>query len=171
MTKPMSDTGARRGEGLAIAIPPLPAEFLTRVRKHDEDALRQHPRRIVAEGGEPCRDVLRRARPGEELILASFSPFTLAGPYREYGPIFILARESDEDVRRDTLPLEGPGRYLRDQFVVRAYSAEEAIVDATMVTPESALSTIDAFLQSQDIAFLHLRFPTYGCFACRIDRG
>lgn len=153
-----------------ITIPALRDSFLDRARTHDLDDLHQPVRRSRAKGGEPCRDVLRRARPGEELILASFSPFTLTGPYKEYGPIFILANPSDEDVRRDVLPLDGADRYLRDQFVIRAYSNREEIVDAALVTPSTASDAIERFLSREDVAFLHVRFPTYGCFAMRIDR-
>lgn len=151
---------------MPIAIAPLSAEFQERVRRTGIDDLGQTVKRVVAEGGEPCRDVLRRAEPGEELILASFTPFTVAGPYKEYGPIFLLANPSDEDTRRDALPTGG---YLRQQFVIRAYSRKEEILDAALVSPETAGATIDAFAKLPDAAFLHVRFPTYGCFACRVD--
>jgi len=149
-----------------ISIPTIPAAFLRRVRTEGLDDLGQPVKHVVAEGGEPCRNVLRRARVGERLILASFSPFSKPGPYKEYGPIFVLA-DDDVEPRRDRLPLDG---YLREQFVVRAYSDAEAIVDAALVTPESAASTVDRFFERADAAFLHVRFPTYGCFAMRIDR-
>src|SRR5690348_515654 len=115
---------------MTISIPPLPDDFLQRARIAATDDQGQPVKRVVATGGEPCRDVLRRAREGEELILASFSPFKLAGPYKEYGPVFLLANPSNEPVVRDTLPLNEATPYLREQFVIRAYSAAEEIVDA-----------------------------------------
>lgn len=121
-------------------------------------------------GGEPCRDVLRRARAGEELLLGSFSPFTKSGPYREFGPVFILAHASGEDVQRDRIPTGGDTNYLRDQFVIRAYSDNEEILDAALVTPGDAQAAADRFFARPETAFLHVRFPTYGCFACRLDR-
>jgi hypothetical protein len=145
-----------------FSIAPLPAAFLERVRREGIDDLGQPVKRLLAEGGEPCRDALRRAEPGEELILASFTPFSKPGPYREYGPVFVLA--SGEP--RSSL---GDG-YLRERFVIRAYSHDEAILDAAMVTHDEADETISRFFATQDTAFLHARFPTYGCFACRIER-
>jgi hypothetical protein len=163
---------------MTIHIPPMPQAFLDRVRNDGIDDLGQAVVRRVAQGGEPCRDALRRARPGEELILASFSPFTASGPYHEYGPVFVLAQPATpatEEAARDRLPLEPlshgwPEGYLRDRFVLRAYSAAEEILDAAMVTPAEADETVKGFLRRPEVAFVHARFPLFGCFACRIDR-
>src|SRR6476469_2601961 len=116
-------------------VSPIPPEYLNRVRDEGIDALGQQVKRVVAEGGEPCRDVLRRARPGEELILASFSPFTKPGPYREFGPVFLLAHDSGEAVNRDEVPAGSDGDYLQARFAIRAYSENEEIVDAALVEP------------------------------------
>jgi|SRR6185369_13447516 len=156
-------------ERMNINIAPLPADFLHRVRTLGIDDQGQPVKRLIAEGGEPCRDVLRRANPGEELILASFSPFAKSGPYKEFGPVFVLANESDESIDRTLLPI--PIGYLRERFVLRAYSGEESIVDAAMLSPEDVAPALEKFLASPDVAFVHARFPTYGCFACRIDRA
>jgi hypothetical protein len=156
----------------AVTIAPIPQSFLDRARSEGIDDLGQAVKRLVAEGGEPCRDVLRRAKAGEELILASFTPFSKSGPYKEYGPIFVLAHDGSESVRRDALPPAGaPANYLCEQFVIRAYSPEEEIVDAVMVSAAVLEETVDRFFQSPGSAFLHARFPTYGCFAMRIDRA
>ena len=155
-----------------ITIAQIPAAFLNRVRLERLDDLGQPVKRVEAQGGEPCRDVLRRAQPGEQLILASFTPFTKPGPYHEYGPVFVLAEDSGEPVLRDTLPIAGsPNDYLREQFAVRAYSEDEEIVDAALIEAREFSTTIARFFRSADVAFLHVRYPAYGCFSCRIDRG
>lgn len=164
---------------MEIRIVPLDTAFLTRVRSQGTDALGQPVERRIAEGGEPCRDVLRRARPGEELLLASLSPFSVEGPYREFGPVFVLAHPSDEPVDLASLPVATGAAistgasepYLRSQFVLRAYSAAERIVDAVMASPGDALGVIERFFTDPEVAFVHARFPLYGCFACRIERG
>lgn len=154
---------------MQINIAPIPHPFLERARQEGIDALGQPVRRMIATGGEPCRDVLRRAQPGEQLILASFSPFLEEGPYREFGPVFILASASEEDVARQTLPLSSG--YFRDRFVLRAYSSREEILDAAMVTTAEAEAQMESYLAKAEVAFVHARFPLYGCFACRIDRS
>lgn len=148
----------------------IPSDFLKQVRTDGRDALGQQVKRVIAEGGEPCRDVLRRAEKGEELILASFSPFEKPGPYHEYGPIFVLANESAEDVDRGAVRAGDDGNYLQQRFAIRAYSENEEIVDAALVEPSEAQKTVDRFFARADTAFLHVRFPSYGCFACRLDR-
>ena len=148
----------------------IPSDFLKQVRSEGRDALGQQVKRVIAEGGEPCRDVLRRATKGEELILASFSPFEKPGPYHEYGPIFVLANETAEDIDRQIVPAGADGNYLQQRFAIRAYSENEEILDAALVEPAEAQETVDRFLARNDTAFLHVRFPSYGCFACRLDR-
>lgn len=153
-----------------IAIAAIPTDFLNRARS-GIDALGQPVKRVVANGGEPCRDALRRARPGERLILASFSPFSKEGPYREFGPIFIRETADPDAPRLDLLPnAGGADDYLQRQFVVRAYSAEEEIRDAALVAAADFEAAVDRFLSDAATSFLHVRFPTYGCFALRIDR-
>ena len=153
-------------------IAPIPDRFLQRVRFEGIDDLGQPVKRVIAQGGEPCRDVLRRAVAGEELILASFTPFSKPGPYKEYGPIFVLAHPGDDTVRRDALPRAGgPADYLREQFAIRAYSNAEEIRDAALVKASDLESTVKRLLASEETAFLHVRFPSYGCFALRIDRA
>ncbi len=150
----------------------MPDAFLTRARVEGVDDLGQVVKRTVAGGGEPCRDALRRARPGERLILASFSPFSKPGPYHEYGPVFILENPEPPVSRRDRLPRVGsPEDYLREQFVIRAYSADEEILDAELTPAADIGPMIDRFFDSSATSFLHVRFPTYGCFALRIDRA
>lgn len=149
-----------------ILIAPIPQSFLDRVRNEGLDALDQPVQRLIAKGGEPCRDVLRRAKPGEELILASYSPFALEGPYREFGPIYVLANPAEEGVTREGFP---EGGYFRERLALRAYSHEERIVDAALITPSDVDATLERFFASGEVAFVHARFPSYGCFACRID--
>lgn len=155
---------------LRARVAPIPTEFLTRLRATGLDAQGQQAKRVRAVGGEPCRDVLRRAAADEELLLASFSPFEKAGPYKEFGPVFVLANESGEAVERDAVEVGSEQNYLRSQFAIRAYSDAEEIVAAALVDAVDAQAVVDEFFARIDTAFLHVRFPTYGCFACRLDR-
>lgn len=167
---PARERSAESGNGVRARIAPIPLAFLDRVRAKRVDDLDQPVKCVSAVGGEPCRDVLRRAFPGEELILASFTPFTLSGPYKEFGPVFVLAHDSSEPVGRDAILAGAPQDYLRAQFVIRAYSEAEEIIGAELLEAENAQAAVDRFFARPEVAFLHVRFPAYGCFACRLDQ-
>lgn len=168
----MSTMPALQQPNTPISIARIPEEYLTAVRNSGTDDLGQPVKRVEAQGGEPCRDVLRRARAGEQLLLASFSPFAKPGPYREFGPVFVLADAPDEAPRTDILPRAGSREdYLQERFVIRAYSREEEILDAALVDAPDFAATVDRLFAMEPTSFLHVRFPTYGCFALRIDRA
>ena len=153
-------------------ITPIRNDFLMKVRGSKIDDQNQPVVELIAEGGEPCRDVLRRARPGEKLILASYCPFYKAGPYKEYGAIFLLANESDELVDFARLPLTENKEtdYLGEVYILRAYNSEESIFDAHIVTAETAEETINEFFEHSAVEFIHARNAAYGCYSFRLDR-
>ncbi|HWJ95310.1 MAG TPA: DUF1203 domain-containing protein [Telluria sp.] len=161
MTLPASQTPFR--------IIPISQAFLAGARGGTDD-LGQPVERHTARGGEPLRDGLRRAVPGEQILLASYCPFMVASPYKEYGPVF-LAAEPQAEPRLDALPVDGELPYLASSFVLRAYSHEERIVDARMSSPQAAHDDLDAFFARDDVAFVLARFPTYGCYALRLERA
>ena len=156
---------------MEMKIAPMPAEFLERVRTTGIDDQGQPVERMLAEGGEPCRDVLRRARAGESLILASFSPFDRANPYKEFGPVFVLAEPDGTEPVQNVLPTNGETPYLRERFVLRAYSSGQTIVDAELVDAARGEETARRLLERTDVAWVDARFPAYGCFALRITRA
>jgi hypothetical protein len=156
---------------LPFTIAPIRAEFLRRARENGLDDQNQPVVRTVAEGGEPLRDLLRRARLGEEIILASYGPFSRVGPFREFGPIHVSAAggpaEPDLLFRRR---VESALDYFQGQLALRAYRHDGAIGDAALVDFESAPRQLDEFLGRAEIEFVDARFPAYGCFAARFAR-
>ncbi len=154
-----------------IKILPLRDDFLSRARNQGFDDLGQPVERMFATGGEPCRDSFRRAEPGEELILASYCPFQHAGPYREYGPVFILAQGEGSVTPPSSLPLNGAKPYLGASFVLRAYSKSERIVDALLSTPLEAAGHLQRLFEDRGTEFVLARFAAYGCYALRIGRN
>lgn len=152
-------------------IVPVRDDFLARARVGGIDDLGQPVTRVVAAGGEPCRDVFRRAEAGEALILASYCPFQHVGPYREYGPIFVLAQHTDNVLPPAGLPFDDTHPYLGSSFVLRAYSCEEHIVDAVLSTPGEALAHLERLLTDSRTDFVLARYATYGCYSLRIERA
>ncbi len=158
-------------------IIPVKPEFLQRARGMGVDDQAQLVERLIASGGEPCRDSLYRAKAGEELILASYCPFEIAGPYKEYGPIFILANELDHSAISSSSSVSSDvaglieNHYLGEQFVLRAYSAQERIVDACLSSPALVESDLHRLFMLDEVKFVLVRFAAYGCYACRIERA
>lgn len=150
-------------------IVPIREDFLAKARHLGIDDLGQPVERLTARGGEPCRDALRRADAGQALILASYCPFAHAGPYREYGPVFILADPDAAVAPPPELPVAGAHPYLGASFVLRAYSDDERIVDAVMTSGAEAAGQLQRLFALHSPAFVLARFPAYGCYALRIE--
>jgi len=121
--------------------------------------------------GYPCRQCLRDADVGDELILVSYDPFEdTASPYRCASPIF-LHREPclpyDDDHRTDgQLPTQLTSRSLS----VRAFDADAMMIDAALIEGTSLDDTIDRLLANGDVDHLHVHNASRGCFAARVDR-
>ncbi|MCF6440461.1 DUF1203 domain-containing protein [Pseudoalteromonas luteoviolacea] len=149
------------------------SDFLDKVRNVGIDDQNQPVEVLEATGGEPCRDVLRGAKPGEKLILASYCPFTKAGPYKEYGPIFLLANSNSQefDVNKLPLPNGSATDYLGHTFVLRAYCENERILDAKLTSPEQAESDLEEFLSNEKVSFVIARYAAYGCYSFRVERA
>ncbi len=54
---------------------------------------------------------------------------------------------------------------------LRSTEGGEEIVDAELIAAADANDVAERFLARPDVAFVHARFPVYGCFACRVQRG
>lgn len=114
-----------------------------------------------------CRVCLQLTEPGEGYVALSYSPFPVSQPYAESGPIFIHERACTPYADRETYPPEFP----RKDVVLRAYGTNDEIVDAAYVGnrgPEEALADLFA---NPEVAYVHARNSTYGCFMFRVDRG
>lgn len=148
---------------------PIRQDFLTKVRETGLDDQSQPVVHLIAQGGEPCRDALRRARPGEALILASYCPFSLPGPYREYGAVFV--RQAADGEGEHPWSTDNQGDYLsaNKPVVLRAYNAQERISAATLVMPDQIDAGLEDYFAREETRFVLLRFPAYGCYALRID--
>ena len=157
---------------MKMKIVPIRADFIHKTRNAGLDDQNQPVVRSIAVGGEPCRDVLRRARPGEEILLASYCPFSVPGPYKEYGAVFLLANEPEQqpDYSRFPLPTGSDTDYLGETLVLRAYNSSEQIVDAHVTTPAEAEAMLGELFANLEVTFVLTRFVAYGCYGFRIER-
>jgi hypothetical protein len=148
-------------------VQPLAEAFVSRVRASLIDDFGRQVCAMPAKGGEPLRDQLRRATPGEPIILCSYQAVPLPSAYAEVGPIFISAEvESPSRAVPNALP---PGYFTRT-FALRGYNASNEIVESTLTDLTDAIDTIRRLLAMPDVGSLHARFAGHGCFAARIMR-
>jgi hypothetical protein len=148
-------------------VTPLSSAFADRVRATLRDDFNRAVHVTIAEGGEPLRDQLRRAIVGERIILCSYQAVPLPSPFAEIGPIFIAAQPGEAfPCPHGELP---PGYFPRT-LALRAYDANDCIIESAVVEPAAAPARIRAFLDRPEVAQVHARFAGHGCFACRFDR-
>jgi hypothetical protein len=115
--------------------------------------------------GYPCRQCLRDAEPGEELLLVSHDPFDGPSPYRSASPIFLH--------RQPCVPWaasEIPEQLSCRQLSVRAFDDAEMMVDAAVIAGSDLAATIDAMFASVGVHHLHVHNVGRGCWATRVDR-
>jgi Protein of unknown function (DUF1203) len=146
----------------------IPSELADAARNNATDA---HGNALEPEiqraGGNPCRHCLRRATAGERLTLFSHSPFDRQNPYKERGPIFVHS----DGCERYASPHELPAAFLDRPIVLRGYDYEQRIARVAVVVDGTAKARAQELLSDADIAYLHARSFTHGCYLFRIERA
>ena len=142
--------------------------LITALPAGEVDARGRDARRRVADSPLPCRRCLRNAAVGDDLVLASYDPFTLRSPYAGEGPVFVHAEGCEPFVPE-------PGRLSEQvagrQLSVRAYDDEAMMLDAAVIPGERFAERVPALLDEDGVEFLHVHFAGPGCFAFRVDRA
>jgi len=148
-------------------LPPQPFHELFAL---SDDALAEMgAQRVYADDstpGAPCRVSLAHAEPGEELILLSWQHQGAHSPYRAAGPIFVRKVAATAFDAINLIPEPVRVRLLS----VRAYDAQDLIVEAEVIDGSEIESLIARFFERADVAYLHIHYARRGCFACRVDR-
>jgi len=133
------------------------------------DALRAigGPRYLAdAKPGFPCRQCLRDAEIGEELILVSHDPFAADSPYRSASPIFLHREPCGDPVETTSVPEQFAVR----QLSVRGFDPEAMMLDAAVIDGADLAATLDRFFENPSIEHAHIHFAGRGCWGGRINR-
>lgn len=117
--------------------------------------------------GFPCRVSLTHAAPGEELILISYAHQAARSPYHAAGPVFVRKAAMALYDAVNKVPEPVRVRLLS----VRAYDAQDIIVEAEVVDGVEVESLIERFLGRADVAYLHIHYARRGCYACHVQRA
>jgi hypothetical protein len=115
--------------------------------------------------GYPCRQCLRDAEIGDEMLLVSYDPFTASSPYRCASPIFIHTTPCAPDDQQ-ALPVQLTGRTLS----VRGFDKAAMMLDAALIEGDDLGGTIETLFDNPTIDHLHVHNASRGCFAARVER-
>jgi len=117
--------------------------------------------------GYPCRQCLRDAEIGEELILVSHDPFTGGSPYRSASPIFLhkVPCEPPADLHEVTSQLT-----IR-RLSVRAFDHDEMMLDAAVIQGEDLVDSIAELFSDQAVERIHVHNAERGCWAVSVARN
>jgi hypothetical protein len=122
------------------------------------------------EGGWPLRCCLNESAPGDRVAIIAWSPFDWDGPYREVGPVVAHVDGCDGKAETEMLPTaldESP-------MVLRPYSHDHRIAYGHVrhvEAGESLTAHVRQLLERPEIAFVHGRNVTGGCYSFTARRG
>jgi hypothetical protein len=150
-----------------LGLDPTPFEPLFAL---DDAQLREHGavRRIADRPATyPCRVSLEDVPQGAELLLLPFEHQPCASPYRASGPIFVRRGAK----RRDAGPGELPPYVSNRMISLRAYDADDMIIDAAVAEGAGIEHEIRRLLGHAAVAYLHLHNAKRGCYSCKVVRA
>jgi len=124
-------------------------------------------RRVDSPVGFPCRVTLEDAPLGESVLLLNYEHQPTDNPFRSRHAIYV--RETAAETRRavDEIP---PALALRKHVSLRAFDAEDMLVDSEVAPGAELAPAIARLLARSDAAYLHAHNAGHGCYAARIDR-
>jgi hypothetical protein len=135
----------------------------------DEELALHGARRYVADRKPafPDRIELRDAEPGETLLLLNYTHQPANTPYRASHAIFVREGASQPYDRVGEVP-----EVMRVRPIsVRAFDADDLMVDADLVPGQDLEQAIERLFSAAEVAYLHAHYAKRGCYAARIDRA
>lgn len=145
-------------------------ERLQRMREQESDEYGNPWQARVAEGWEPLRCCLRLPAAGEQIVLMCYSPWTEASPWAEAGPVFVHFAQC----AGYSTPGEYPEAFRRSPLMLNTFDHEgaRAYEHITFVAPEEDHeAAVRAVMAHPDVAYLHVRSSTAGCFSLAVHRS
>ncbi|MEA3066426.1 MAG: hypothetical protein QOJ27_2887 [Sphingomonadales bacterium] len=135
----------------------------------DEALARRGACRVVADAdfGFPDRIEISDAAPGESLLLLNYLHQPADTPYRSGHAIFVRERA----VAPTDMVGEMPPAMRARPLSLRAFDAEDMMVDADLVDGAEAEGLIQRFLEDPMVAYIQAHYARRGCYAGRIERA
>ena len=142
---------------------------LDKIRADGHDGSGRPLAPFPAAGWEPLRCCLALAPAGESILLVSYTPFTVASPWAETGPVFVHAERCPGYPVADELPAAlrtGPR-------VLRTYHADGSLdyADITVVGEGTDIEeALVDLLGRPEVDVVHVRALAAQCFTYAVTR-
>jgi Protein of unknown function (DUF1203) len=142
--------------------------FQTLLNATDEALVQQNIRalEVDAPNAYPCRITLQDAQLGERVLLLNHAHLPSSSPYAASGPIFISRTASESASYVNEVPEQQRRRLLS----VRAYDAQDMMIEAEVIEGSLLAEQIAKFWKLAQVSYLHVHNARQGCYACRVDR-
>ena len=147
----------------------LPQELISPFQKMTEAELKSKNaiRMTAGESPAPCRASLALARPGETIYLFNYAHLDVDSPYASRHAIFM--RESAEEWEPE--PNKVPGFMRVSPLSVRAFNADNMIVDVDVTLGDQLEPALKRMLTNENVSFVHMHYAGPGCYAARVERA
>lgn len=145
----------------------IDAERLEAMRARGVDEYGNPWAERVAEGWEPVRCCLRVAAEGERIALICYTPWTEPSPWLEAGPVFVHFGRC-EGYRT---PEAYPEAFQHSRSMVNPFhhNGSRAYEYITFLAPQDDHeAAVREVLGRPEVAFLHVRSATAGCFTFEV---
>ena len=145
-----------------------PAQFAGRFAMDDGALAAALSQRLTAQdqGYYPCRVTLEAAKPGEEILLTSFTNHSVDTPYRNTFAIYVRRNAEKAAEFVDRLPPVLRARPI----ALRGYTGEGALHRAELSLEDDVDAAVRDLLKDEDISYIDAHNAKHGCFAARIER-
>ena len=150
-----------------LTVHPIDPARLDAVREAGVDEFGNPFTPFAANGdGEPLRCCLRFARPGEQIALISWAPFTEQSVWREVGPVYVHAETCEGYAEAEV-----PSGLSRGPLLLRSYHADGSMDYGhnTLVGAEDVEPML-ADLLAAGVATVHVRTVVPQCFLYAVTR-
>lgn len=155
---------------MSFRVAGLSAEPFRHLFGLPDDALARHgAQRCVADEkpGFPDRIELRDVEPGERVLLVNYTHLPSNGPYRASHAVYVREGADTAYSAVDQVPASLRSRLLS----VRAFDANDMMVDADVTPGTEAEALIERLLALPQVTYLHVHYARRGCYACRVERA
>ena len=147
-------------------VVPLNSEIAEEARRKAQAGAPDHAIvEVDSPTGYPCRHCLQWVQPSEHVVLFPYASIPAGRPYSESGPIFVHAEACERYAATDKYP-----ENFRSQRVLRAYDANDDMIDALVVSDDQPEAVIEHLFQNPQTSFLQARSVTRGCYTFKIER-